>query len=213
MPAYWALGGPQASANHANKAEIARRPEAMWRSLHRKRLKFVVAAARCLSLFAVAIAFLAGLGSEARAQEEQLSAAGPAGQHILIREHAGWNRNCEAIAHPALYLSEPPRHGKVCVRVENIKISSMFVGTESQCIGRLVRGVRLIYRPDTAYAGDDSLRYAAQYPLVLRAVHVQVTATANTAGATSAPPSNVVAPMTEIRQAPGPVPDCAEPIF
>lgn len=186
----------------------------MWRSLHRKRLKFFVAAtARCLSLLAIAIAFLAGLGSEARAQEEQLSAAGPAGQPILIREHAGWNKNCEAIAHPALYLSEPPRHGKVCVRVENIKISSMFVGTESQCIGRLVRGARLIYRPDTAYAVDDSLRYAAQYPRVLRAFHVQVTATANAAGAPSAPLSNLVAPTTETGQAPGPVPDCAEPIF
>ena len=147
-------------------------------------------------------------------QEEQLSMAGQAGQPILIREHAGWNKNCEAIAHPALYLSEPPRHGQICARIENIKISSMFVGTQPQCIGRLVRGVRLIYRPDAAYAGDDNLRYAAQYPSVLRGVQVQVTVSANAADAPSALPSNnIIIPTAQARQAPGPVPDCAEPIF
>lgn len=161
---------------------------------------------------ALALAALSVLAPDAQAQqEEQLSKAGQAGQLILIREHAGWNKNCEAIAHPALYLSEPPRHGQICARIENIKISSMYVGTESQCIGRLVRGVRLIYRPDAAYAGDDSLRYAAQYPSVLRAIQVQVTVAANAA---SAVPSNTIgAPMAQTRQAPGPVPDCAEPIF
>jgi hypothetical protein len=158
------------------------------------------------------LAVLPALAPGAQAQqEEQLSKAGQAGELILIREHAGWNKNCEAIAHPALYLSEPPRHGQICARIENIKISSMYVGTESQCIGRLVRGVRLIYRPDAAYAGDDSLRYAAQYPSVLRGVQVQVTVAANAASAV--PSNNIVTPMAQTRQAPGPVPDCAEPIF
>src|SRR5208282_519908 len=107
---------------------------------------------------------LAVAKGEARAQEEQLSRTGQADHPIVIREHAGWNKDCEAIAHPALYLFEPPRHGNVCARIANIKISSMYIGTESQCIGHLIRGVRLIYRPDTDYAGDDGLRYAAQYP-------------------------------------------------
>ena len=136
----------------------------MWRSLLRQRLTNFChrrSATAFAFLAVIALGALPGLPPEALAQEEQLSKTGQAGQLILIREHAGWNRNCEAIAHPALYLSEPPRHGQICARIENIKISSMYVGTESQCIGRLVRGVRLIYRPDAAYAGDDSLRYAA----------------------------------------------------
>jgi hypothetical protein len=164
-------------------------------------------------LAACTVVFLAALITDARAQEEQLSKAGQAGQPLLIREHAGWNRNCEAIAHPALYLSEPPRHGKVCARMETIKVTSMFVGTESQCIGRLVRGVRVVYRSYRAYAGDDSLRYVAQYPSVLRAVQVQVTVTASAASPSSAIPSTIVAPMEQVRQAPGPVPDCAEQMF
>jgi hypothetical protein len=44
--------------------------------------------------------------------------------------------NCEAAAHPAVHLDEPPRHGDVCAEIENIKIRSMYYGTQSQCIGR-----------------------------------------------------------------------------
>lgn len=190
----------------------------MWRSLHRQRLTIFRDRRRAthfifLAVFALPV--LPSLAPEARAQqEEQVAKAGQAGQAILIREHAGWNKNCEPIAHPALYLSDPPRHGQLCARTENIKITSMFAGTESQCIGRLVRGVRLIYRADASYAGDDSLRYAAQYPSVLRGVQVQLTVAANTVGLPNAMPSNnIVTPMTQTRQAPGPVPDCADPIF
>lgn len=187
----------------------------MWRSFHRQRLRFFCRRTGAMSFVFVA-AMTAALSlartDDARGEEELLSTAGLAGQPIVLREHAGWNRNCEAIAHPALYLSEPPRHGKVCARVENVKITSMFVGTESQCIGRLVRGVRLIYRADAAYAGEDSLRYAAQYPSVFRAVQVHVTVAAKAANSSDAAPSIIVAPA-QLRQAPGPVPDCAAPIF
>jgi hypothetical protein len=187
----------------------------MCRSLHRQRsVSFCRRCGVMSFLFPVAIGLAAlwGLGPDARAQqEEQLTKAGQAGLHILISEHAGWNKNCEGIAHPALYLFEPPLHGKICARIETIKISSMFVGTVSQCIGRSVRGVRLIYRSDAAYAGDDSLRYAAQYPSVLRAVQVKVTVTANAASAVAS--NDIVIPTAQARQTPGPIPDCAEPIF
>jgi hypothetical protein len=192
---------------------IVGRPAAMWRSLHRQRLTiFRRPGGVIFFAFFSALVWVLLLsrgdnaGAQEEQQEEQFSTAGLAGQLIRLREHAGWNRHCEAIASPVLYLSEPPLHGSVCARVENIQISSMFVGTESQCIGRLVRGVRLIYRPDAAYAGNDSLRYMAQYPSILRAIQVQVTVTA-------ASNSTIVAPMAQVRQEAGPVPDCAAQIF
>jgi hypothetical protein len=124
----------------------------MWHFLHRQHVKPVYVFYGVIPvaiLAAVIIATcLSGLVCEAEAQEELLLKTGQANHPILIREHAGWNRDCDAIAHPALYLYEPPRHGSVCARIENIKIHSMYVGTESQCIGRLVRGAQLIYRPD-----------------------------------------------------------------
>jgi len=188
----------------------------MWRFLRRRRFKPVCVLHGAIPfaiLAAVITACLSGLAFEAQAQEEQLSKIGQANHPIVIREHAGWNKDCDAIAHPALYLFEPPRHGSVCARIENIKIHSMYVGTESQCIGRLVRGVQLIYRPEAGYAGNDSLRYAAEYPSVLRTVSVIVTVTAFPPGEPSAVPSNITAPMPPTRQSSEPVPACEELVF
>ncbi len=167
--------------------------------------------------FAIFAAVVAGglscLAGEAPAQEEQLSQTGKVDHQIVIREHAGWNQDCDAIAHPTLYLDEPPRHGRVCTRIENIKIHSMYVGTELQCIGHVVRGIQLIYRPDAGYTGRDGLRYIAQYPSVLRAVSVFVTMTAHAPGGPTAAPSGITAPIPQTRQSPGPVPVCEELIF
>jgi hypothetical protein len=164
-------------------------------------------------LAAVTVSCLLSPTRETWAQEEQLLKTGEVNHQIVIREHAGWNMDCGAIAHPALYLNEPPQHGRVCARIESIKIHSMYVGTESQCIGRVVRGVQLIYRPDTGYTGGDGLRYAAQYPSVLRAISVELSVTAYPPAAPSAAPSSMTTPIPQPRQSSGPVPACEELIF
>lgn len=188
----------------------------MWRFLQQQHLAFVRPCKGAMP-FAILAALtpccLFGFAFGAGVQEEQLSISVQVDHPITIREHAGWNRDCEAVAHPALYLSEPPSHGNVCSRIERIKISSMYVGTESQCVGHLVRGVRLIYRPDETYSGNDSLRYAAQYPSVVRTIRVRIAVAAHAADTVGAPTSIVGAPMAQARQTPGPVPACAEAVF
>jgi hypothetical protein len=141
--------------------------------------------------------------------EEEISRTAQADRAVVIREHAGWNMDCEAIAHPALRLNEPPRHGSVCARIQDIKIRSMFTGTQAQCIGQVVRGVQLIYRPDAGFTGDDRLRYAAQYPSVLRPVTVDVTVTPFA----SAAPSRYGETVPPARQVPGEVPACEDLVF
>jgi hypothetical protein len=188
----------------------------MWHFLHRHQLQIMCQRNGVMSfaiLAALTCSCLLSHPYEARAQEEKLSIAGQSGHTIMIREHAGWNGHCESIAHPLLYLSEPPSHGNICAHIEDIKISSIYVGTESQCVGQRVRGVQLIYRPDATYAGDDRLRYAAQYPSVRRTIDVRIAVAADTARARGAVPSKIVAPVAHGRQAAGPVPACAEPIF
>jgi hypothetical protein len=188
----------------------------VWRFLHRQCFKPAsvhYSATRLAILAAVIGPCLSGLAREAGAHEEELVKTGQVGHPILIGEHAGWNKDCEAIAPPVLYLYEPPRHGSVCTRVENVKIHVMYAGTVSQCIGHSVRGVQFIYRPDQGYTGDDSLRYAAQYPSVLRTLSVVVTVTAYPQAAPGAAPSNIAAPIPQTRQSSEPVPACDEAIF
>jgi len=185
----------------------------MWRFLHRNDLKSAGA------IFGAAAACIVGVslaGHAARALEqpvqEQLSRTGPANHAVIIREHAGWDRNCDAVAHPALYLDAPPRHGSVCARDEEIRIRTMAAGTEAQCIGRLVRGVRLVYRPDAGFSGDDVLQYAVQYPALRKTVAVSIAVTRDAVGGAGAFAS-MAAPALPVHQPPGPVPPCAETIF
>lgn len=156
---------------------------------------------------------LYGSAGATQAREENLSRSGQADRPVLIREHAGWNEECKAIAHPPLFLLRPPHHGQVCARADEIKITSMYVGTESQCVGHFVDGVRLIYRPDPSFIGDDSIQYAARYPSVLRTVSVKVTVTPYPARKSGAAPSVNFAPVTAMRQPPGPVPECTDFVF
>jgi hypothetical protein len=183
----------------------------MWCFLRRHHSKAAVRyrTTHVAILGAVIVACVSGLTRTAGAEEEQLFKSGQAGHAILIGEHAGWNKNCDAIAPPALYLYEPPRHGSVCARVEDVKIHVMYLGNAAQCVGHVVRGVQFIYRPDRGYAGDDGLRYAAQSPYVLRTMAVAVTVTAPGAPGTS----NIAAPTSQAPQSPVPVPACEELVF
>lgn len=188
----------------------------MWRFLDRRHCKIVGArrGATVRAIFAVVIAScLSCPACQAGTLEEQISRTGASDHSIVVREHAGWDMDCAAIAHPALHLDAPPRHGHVCARIQDIKIHSMYVGTEAQCIGHLVSGVQLIYRPDAGYAGDDTLRYAAQYPTVLRTVSVLVTVTADPPGAPSAAPSSIATPLPPMRQPSGEIPACEDLMF
>ena len=139
--------------------------------------------------------------------------AGQAGHLIVVGEHAGWSSDCDAIAPPTLYLYASPRHGSVCTRVANIKVHAMYAGTESQCIGRVVRGIQFIYHPNRGYTGSDGLRYAAQYPSILRTLSVTITVAAQSRAAPSAVPSNIVDPIPQLPPSATPVPICDALIF
>ncbi len=161
----------------------------------------------CVAAFAV-VAVLAVQAPTAWAGEEHLVKAGATNRPLLIREHAAWNRDCKAIPYPVVRLDRPPRHGAVCARVTDITIRTMYTGTEVQCIGRVVQGVRLIYFPQPGFAGSDRLRYSVQYPSVRRSVAVRVTVGAEAV----ALPADTVGAVPETGQAPGPVPPCAMPV-
>lgn len=129
---------------------------------------------------------------------------------VVVREHAGWDRNCNAIPHPALYLVTPPSHGKVCAMPQEISIKSIYEGTESQCIGRKVSGVRLIYQPDASYSGEDALVYGVQYPSHLRATSVKVNTSVTAPASVSISDAD---PGAQLRQTPGPMPSCPQFVF
>lgn len=147
----------------------------------------------------------------ARAGDEQLIKAGAANRPLLLREHAAWNMDCHGVPYPALRIDRPPRHGTVCARVADITIRYMYAGTESQCIGHVVQGLRLIYVPLPGFAGDDHFQYSVRYPSsARRRVSVIVSVGARVGAATL--PADTVGAAPETAQESGPVPPCAAPV-
>lgn len=154
-----------------------------------------------VGIFTVALfGMAAAQAGDTPTRREAMTAAGRVDQTIVVREHAGWNAACDTIA--------SPHHGRVCARAETITVRSLYAGTEDQCIGKRVRGVRLEYRPDAGFSGDDELRYAVQYPSIRRAITVSVTVAAEGA----AQPVAAALPVPP-RQTAGPVPPCMELVF
>ena len=160
---------------------------------------------RTLSIAAVAAA-LPLVTPAARAGDEQLAKAGAANRPLLIREHAAWNMDCRAVPYPVLRLDQPPRHGAVCARVTDVTIKHMYAGTEAQCIGHIVQGLRLIYFPNPGYTGSDRLRYSVQYRSGQRSVSASVSAGEGVLQA------DTVGAGPDTAQVPGPVPPCATPV-
>ena len=180
----------------------------MRRIFNRRGCKLYLNLSGALCAAALA-AFLAAFVSPARAGEEQLAKAGAANHPLLIREHAAWNMDCQAVPYPAVRLEQPPRYGTVCARAADITIRTMYAGTEAQCIGRTVQGLRLIYVPRPGFTGSDRLQYSVQYPSARRSVSVTVNVGA---GRGMMLPTGTVGAGPEAGQAPGPVPPCEAPV-
>jgi hypothetical protein len=198
----------------------------MLNCLLRHRLRFCCAilVAICgAGLVAILGAAALGLAAKAQAQvqaqeqtqdvrqAERLATTGQGDAPILIREHAGWDGDCAAIAPPALTLDRPPQHGFVCAQAGDVTVHTMYVGTAPQCVGRRVRGVRLFYVPEPGYAGSDGLQYSVQYPSVRRTVAVTVTVAAGSSRA-QAVPADTVGMGPDAGQASGAVPACLGPV-
>jgi len=162
-------------------------------------------ASRCaalrMALCAVSI-LLAGFAADAA---EQFVRSGASGDAIVLHDHAGWDRTCAALAPPSVHLDAPPLHGVVCLRADDIRVEYVSYGTQTQCIGRLVRGVRLIYRPHAGYTGADGLRYSVQYPKARREVAVNISVLPPAPATSGAAPTSFGAPAP---QAPGTIPPC-----
>jgi len=110
---------------------------------------------------------------------------------------------------PEVYLDKPPDHGTVCFRVGNIKLAHITTGNATQCLGRKMSGVRVIYLSRWRYAGPDELRYTVVFPTVRESIYVELSIVSNQAGSSGTIPPDISAPSSEASQSPGPMPECA----
>ena len=83
--------------------------------------------------------------SSIRAQDQHLARTAKADHDVSILSYARSNQDCDGIEPPKLYLDKPPEHGAVCFRTSQVQLHDTVVGNLTQCLGRKIRGVTIVY--------------------------------------------------------------------
>jgi hypothetical protein len=115
--------------------------------------------------------------SPASAQDQHLSRTTKADSEINILGYARANQSCEGIDPPSLFLDKPPDHGSVCFRPGKLRLKEAIVGNLTQCVGRQVPGVTVVYIPQAGYIGTDEVRYTVIFPQARHVVYVDLNVT------------------------------------
>lgn len=124
------------------------------------------AACNPLSASTALIALCLGLVSDAAiALDQHRFKTVKSGRQVSLGGHMRFNKDCVGNVLPKAYLVEPPEHGSICLQVRMIKVQKTYrdLPRYPHCIGKPVRGIRVIYSSDGGYEGEDRLAYKIEY--------------------------------------------------
>lgn len=154
-----------------------------------------------------ALTIVAMSASSAVAEDMHFKTTTQAATNVALRGYWRADKNCEPREPPpALLLDKPPEHGTVCFRRDVVKMQNVVVGEGLQhCIGRQIRGLKVVYRSKAGYSGPDEVRYTVVFPKAKQTVLVDVTVQPGEFRSND----NPVAPPDDPLQSAGPMPECA----
>jgi hypothetical protein len=141
-----------------------------------------------------------------------LSETGKANHELGLRPHGHLDASkCVAMEPPVIDLEIPPSHGVLCVRPVEWELQITYTVETIRCIGHKVWGIRVVYLPRHAYAGDvDTLRYVVRYKDKLgpMTVNYNLTIVPDAPSLFGALPADIGSPADNKPQSPGPIPAC-----
>jgi hypothetical protein len=155
-----------------------------------------------------AAAMVVGLGTvlmgSTLAHAEHLTRVTKSYNEVTIGGFARWNNSCDPLESPQIYLDVPPKNGVVCMRTSKGTVGTVREGKAGHCAGRPMRGINLIYLPQSRFTGVDAVRYTVKFTAISQTIDVDISVQSDqaTTGNVAVPPSSE-APQTQ-----GPVPVC-----
>ena len=156
-------------------------------------------AARLAAMLAAAVVLFADVASA-----ESVVAATKSGTEVRLRGYARWNKDCESIDPPEIYVELPPKNGFICARVSKDIVRIIREG-KAQCVGRSIRGISVIYSPRPNFDGTDNARYTVSFNEVRLTVEAEIRVDNNHS---SSEQGRKFSP-SESTQTEGPIPVCA----
>ena len=175
------------------------------RETRRTQWRRIGPAAKGLSIVFFVVSLCMVLMESTLAHAEHLTTVTKSHNEVTIRGYARWNKNCDAIEPPQIYLDVPPRNGFVCARTSRVTVRTVCEGNAEYCVGRSMPGIDLIYLPRSRFTVVDVVRYTVKF----KAVSLSVDADINVPSDQAATESGGVSPSSEPPQTQGPIPVCA----
>jgi hypothetical protein len=169
-----------------------------------KRLQTATLGLACVIAGAAVVVF----PSSTHAQDQHLAKTAKADHEVSILSYARSNQECDGIEPPKLYLDKPPEHGVVCFRPSQVRLQNTVVGNLTQCLGRKIRGVTIVYRSATKYRGSDEIRYTVIFPELSHHVDVDLTVEPDQSNVSDTSLREINGPAEEGSQSQGPMPAC-----
>jgi hypothetical protein len=143
-------------------------------------------------------------------QEKHLTHTTRASEEIVVEGEAQADEFCNSAEPPQLFLDRRPDHGTVCFESGEFEVGEAVTG-DLACLGRMVRGVNIIYRPRPGYTGADRLRYTAIGAQSPHSVSIDLTVLPGKPTSAVVPPDRS-APPAESAMLLGPMPACVAPV-
>jgi hypothetical protein len=139
------------------------------------------------------------------AHAEHLTRATKSYNEVTIGGYARWNKSCDPIESPQIYLDIPPKNGVVCARTSTGTAGTVREGKAGHCAGRPMRGINLIYLPRSGFTGVDVVRYTVKFTVISQTIDVDISVQSDqtTTGNVGVPASSEDDPQTQ-----GPIPVC-----
>jgi hypothetical protein len=140
--------------------------------------------------------------------QRQLLKIVTAGHDVLVDGYARADNNCQGIDPPQIMIEQPPEHGTVCFRRDDLVLRTTMENNLVHCLGRKVSGFSVIYLSRRDYKGADRFRYTVRFPTVEHSIDVTLNVLPEWRASLMAVPADVSAAAGETRQRAGPIPAC-----
>ena len=130
-----------------------------------------------------------------------------AGERVVIGAHALWDMECQGSGFPAIELEHRPARGFVCISRGPVKPSLSRSGVGTQCVGKPVAGLRVIYIAPVGAAGRETLSYGVDFARAKISRDIEILIEPSERGPAG---RGAIAPAQP--QSEGPIAGCAESI-
>ena len=158
---------------------------------------------KAVAISGLAAVVMLGTSAVAECEPGHYRRKAESGRETVVGIGVRWNKTCQSVGAPEVWLDSAPANGFVCVRTGMVRPRNLLFGGAAHCLQTPMEGVQIVYRSRSGFRGADAVGYTLKFPRGTRSLTVDIDVMPATGGAIRPPDS-----LSE-RQPSGRAPECA----